>query len=186
MNKNSSFLQALRVLVRPGYAVLMFIIGFIFLYFSALLPVRSFVGLIIRFPHISLLEKIKTVIITPLESLPLNFSSTALVLVIITAILAGINVALLVYLVRERAAAYRNSGLTILGMMSAVLGIGCSACGSVVLTTLFSLSTSSAIVGFLPLHGLEFSLVSVVVLVISLCLVVRKIGVKVCGVTKKS
>jgi hypothetical protein len=52
------------------------------------------------------------------------------------------------------------------------------------LTTLFSLSATSAIIGFLPLHGLEFSLVSVGLLILSLWLEVRKIGVKVCEVKK--
>jgi hypothetical protein len=174
--------QALRIIAQPGYAFWTCVIGLLFLYFSALLPVRSFVGLVIRLPHISFLAKVKTVIITPFESLPLNFSGAALVLLIITAILVGINTTLLVYLIRERVGAYKNSGLTILGMVSAVLGIGCSACGSVVLTTLLSLSATSAIIGFLPLHGLEFSLVSVGLLVLSLGLVMKKIGVKVCEV----
>jgi hypothetical protein len=184
MNKNSSFFEALRILAKPGYAFLAGIVGIVFLYFSAFLPVRSFIGLILSFDHVSLGEKIKTVVTVPFESLPLNFLGASLVLIIITAVLVGINVALLAYLIRERVSSYKHSGLTMLGMVSAVIGIGCSACGSVVLTTLFSLSATSAIIGFLPLHGLEFSLVSVGLLILSLWLEVRKIGVKVCEVKK--
>ncbi len=62
------------------------------------------------------------------------------------------------------------------GAASGVLGIGCAACGSFILsTTISSLGAASAI-AILPLRGGEFGILSVVLLLVSLVLISKKIA----------
>ncbi len=106
-----------------------------------------------------------------------NFSTLSAGYTIAIAILFGIVVAMVVYLVRKkRAQLGSNTVATGLGgALSGILGVGCAACGSFLLMTILSLFGAAGALALLPLKGGEFGVASVVLLLASLALISRKI-----------
>lgn len=101
-----------------------------------------------------------------------SFTSLGAALTVAVAALFGLNVAVALHHVRERAAEARAGG-TGLGVALALVGAGCSSCGAVVLSTLLGAGATSSFAATLPLHGDELSLLSAVVLAATLALTVR-------------
>jgi len=96
----------------------------------------------------------------------------------VVAILFGINISLLTFYIRKRQVASKNKKvhLTSLGgFASAVLGIGCAACGSIVLSALLSTFGAGTLIVMLPLHGLEFGLVGIILLLFSNRYLIKRI-----------
>lgn len=104
-----------------------------------------------------------------------NFSPLGRILTILNSLLAGINVALLVYHVRGQIALRRAAGLGALGIASGLFGIGCAACGSFLLSSIFGLGVGSALTAALPLSGLEFTLLGTIILAGTTYYILRKI-----------
>ena len=61
------------------------------------------------------------------------------------------------------------------GITSGVVGMGCAACGSFLLTSMLSFVGASGILAFLPLGGGEFGILGVILLGISLYMTAKKI-----------
>lgn len=171
-------LAALRhVLVRPSYAAL-----------AAFLAVAAFL-LAIWLPNIALLGEVFLDAQVPVEAklgiaasllagIATNFSLFSASYTVAIAVLLGIDTALVVYLLRQKraAAAGRNFVLGSGGLASGLVGIGCAACGSLILGGLVpSLAVAGALAA-LPLHGEEFGVLSVALLLLSLVFVSRSIA----------
>ena len=105
------------------------------------------------------------IVMTSLASVSSYFTAQSLVVTVTIALLAGLNLAMLVYLLQHRVTAVRAGSVGFLGLLASLLGLGCFACGSVILTSLLGLTVAGAVVSFLPLHGLEFSLLGIGLLV---------------------
>jgi hypothetical protein len=75
------------------------------------------------------------------------------------AALFGLNAALVYYYMRDQVNVNRAAGASVAGIVIGLLGIGCVACGSVVLTSLLGLGFVAA----LPFHGQEFAWVGLAV-----------------------
>ncbi|MHB9286852.1 hypothetical protein ACKVMT_07400 [Halobacteriales archaeon Cl-PHB] len=107
-------------------------------------------------------------------------------LLVVTAALFGLNLAILVFhLVRDRAAMTGSSG-SLLGITFGTLGAGCAACGSVLLSGVLSLFGVTGVLALLPLEGLEFALLALVTLVLSVYWLsesLQQAGVEGCRVT---
>ncbi|MDO8589753.1 MAG: hypothetical protein Q7R69_00580 [bacterium] len=105
-----------------------------------------------------------------------EFSSQSLVAILFS-LLFGVNLAGFVYYVRlYRATAI--SAVAALGsgsIISAIVGVGCISCGSLVAAFLASLFGASSLSIILPFGGTEFSLVSILLLLISIMLLNQKI-----------
>lgn len=87
------------------------------------------------------------------------------VLLVGAALLVGVNVSVLVQ-------GYRNgnvggAGGSAAGTTLATLGAGCAACGSALLAAFFSTTAVAGSLALLPFEGLEFLIVSLVILVVS-------------------
>lgn len=111
-----------------------------------------------------------------IESSFTTFSRSVLLL---TVVLLGINMALLIFYIRRRQEA--SGGKTaqlasIGGVVSAVLGIGCAACGSVILTTILGLFGAGSLLLMLPFHGAEFGVLGIVLLLVSIGYLVKRIN----------
>ncbi|WP_135304703.1 hypothetical protein [Haloarcula amylovorans] len=89
-------------------------------------------------------------------------------LLVVVAVLTGVDVAMATYHFREHGVAIRQGGAGAAGVLLGTLGAGCAACGSAVLLGLLSLLGVSASLVFLPLNGLEFALGALVVLTLSI------------------
>ena len=101
-----------------------------------------------------------------LESITTNFTALSASYTIATAILLGINVSLIVYLLRMNQKRMTKGGMTagVSGLIAGSLGMGCAACGSLILTSILSVVGGAGILAFLPLKGGEFGIIGVALL----------------------
>jgi hypothetical protein len=90
------------------------------------------------------------------------------VLLLVVALLSGVDVAMAAYHFREHGLDVQQGGAGAIGLVLGTLGAGCAACGSAVLLGLLSLFGVTSTLLFLPLDGLEFALLALVVLVLSI------------------
>lgn len=88
--------------------------------------------------------------------------------VVVIAALIGVNLAMVIYHFREHGVSARESSGSAAGAFLGTLGAGCAACGSVFLAGIFSLFGASGLLLLLPFDGLEFSLLAVIPLVLSM------------------
>jgi hypothetical protein len=96
-----------------------------------------------------------------------NYDAIQGVLLLVTAGLIGVNTAMLVYHLREHALSAAQGTTSVAGVVLGTLGAGCAACGSAVLAGVLSLFSATASLAFLPLDGLEFALIALLALVLS-------------------
>lgn len=105
-----------------------------------------------------------------------NFTPLTALYLILVSILIGINVTLIAYQWRRQASGMKNGFIgTILGSLSGILGIGCAACGTIILTGVLSALGLSSALAFLPLGGTEFGITGVVLLSASIVILSRQI-----------
>ena len=175
--------MALRVLKRV-FGELRYVVGavgvvFIFMTASLLLPSFSLIVQILSSSSLGMVDKI-TFVWSLYGALFSNNTLFSGFVLITTALLFGINIGLLTYYVRRRQTGVGQSKKANLaglgGLMSAVLGMGCAACGSVVLTALFGVFGASSIVLFLPFDGAEFGLVGIILLLVSIRYLIQHIN----------
>ncbi len=88
-------------------------------------------------------------------------------LLVAVAALFGVDVAMLTYHLREHGGSLSGGGGSVVGAVLGALGAGCAACGSAVLVGVLSLFGVSTTLLFLPLDGLEFALLALVTLLLS-------------------
>jgi hypothetical protein len=121
-------------------------------------------------------------------SIGTNFTMFSASYTVLSAILLGIYVAMVAHYLRRQRTAIRGAGNGIfaagfLGAGSAVLGIGCAACGSFLLTGILSTVGASGALVLLPLGGGEFGVAAVLLLLVSVALVVKQIAAPLaCGI----
>lgn len=111
------------------------------------------------------------------------FSNYTLVngsLTLILLVLFSVNISLFVFYIRRAqkgATGFKRTHVrSLAGIVSGVFGIGCAACGSVVLTGLAASLGATGVLLMLPLHGGEFTIFGVVLLVWSIYFLVKKIN----------
>lgn len=106
-----------------------------------------------------------------------NFTAFNATAVVTTSILIGTNIAMLAHLIAQRRSALRESAAAtgVLGALAGILGIGCAACGSVILTSILASLGASGLLLALPLRGGEFGFVGVALLLVSIALLGKRI-----------
>ncbi len=107
-----------------------------------------------------------------------SFSLLSAAYTIALVILLGISIAMVVFVFRRRTSTPQpRKGIvaTLLGTMSGLLGIGCAACGSLLLAPLLATSGGVALLSALPLRGGEFGLLGVLLLMFSIYATAREI-----------
>jgi len=178
--------QALqKVFRKPIYILLALVTSFAVFAFAVWLPNISLIVKVMGHPGISLTQKLDLPI-SLLGSIVTNFTLLSALYTITIAILFGINVAIFVYFLRRRITDVEQSGIAtgFFGITSGVIGMGCAACGSFLLTSLLSLVGASGILAFLPLGGGEFGILGVILLSVSIYLTAKKIqNPAVCKIT---
>lgn len=95
----------------------------------------------------------------------------------LVAILFGLNVSLIVYHLKLQKARLggRDAAKSSAGLILGLLGVGCASCGSLILVTLFSFIGAGGILIYFPLHGQEFGILAVLILLYSNYSVLKKI-----------
>lgn len=105
-----------------------------------------------------------TILIAALGNFRTNFSVASEIITIVIAVLGGFNVAMSVYIFRRRVASGVASGAGVVGTLAGMLGAGCSACGSVLLSSLLGTGATASVVGVLPFGGHAFGIIGILVL----------------------
>lgn len=115
-------------------------------------------------PSYSLVDKV-VLVVRLFGGLITNNTPVGLVILLATALLAGLNVSLLAFKVRVlKAFDYREGGAGTGGTFAGLLASGCSACGIGILSLL---GLTGGLL-FLPFGGLELGVVGIVLLLFSL------------------
>jgi len=106
-----------------------------------------------------------------------NFTALSASFVIAMAILFGMNLAMTIFFIRRKISSVRQSGITagFIGTISGTLGVGCAACGSILLTTVLAWIGAGVLIKFLPLRGEEFEIIGVILLALSVFLTAKQI-----------
>ncbi|MBI3631745.1 MAG: hypothetical protein HY219_02675 [Candidatus Staskawiczbacteria bacterium] len=115
--------------------------------------------------------------ISLLGSIATNFTLLSASYTIAIAVLFGINFAMLVFYLRRRITEINHNEITtgFFGVVSGIAGIGCAACGSLLLYSILSLFGASWIISFLPLRGSEFGILGVILLATSIYTISKQI-----------
>lgn len=86
----------------------------------------------------------------------------------LVAALVGVDTSLATYHFREHRVSLREGSGSVGGLVLGTLGAGCAACGSAVLAGLLSLVGLTGVLAALPLDGLEFAVLAVAALLVSM------------------
>lgn len=96
------------------------------------------------------------------------YTTEQTVLLVTTAALVGVNLTLITYHLLEHRGSLRGGSGSVGGVVLGTLGAGCASCGSALLVGVLSLFGASGVLAALPLDGLEFALLALVLLVLSI------------------
>lgn len=109
-----------------------------------------------------------------------NFTGIAALYTSLIALLFGLQITLLTYYVRRARAAASGVGsasaVSVGGVVSGVLGIGCAACGTFVLTSLLAVVGAGGLVAVLPFAGQEFGFLGIGLLLYANYLLLHKLS----------
>ena len=168
-------MTGVKIITIPKYLILTIVVGLVVIAFAAWLPNLHLITKTMTSSTMTLWQK--TNLLTGLlGSLQTNFTPLSRVVTFVSAILAGVQISLLVYYLKQTARVQKSLGVSALGMATSMLGVGCASCGSVVLTSLIGFGSTTAILGFLPFRGQEFGFVGIGILLLAINLTVKKIN----------
>lgn len=145
--------------------------------FTVWLPNLNLISHVLSDSEASLFFKLQ-IPLNLLGSIGTNFTWLSASYIILISVFFGMNVAMVAYYIIRRISAAKDVGMALgaSGILSGILGIGCAACGSVIITGLLSLVGASGALVFLPLRGGEFGIIGVVLLAISIAVISKKIA----------
>ena len=129
------------------------------------------------------------ILLALIGSIGTNFTVFSALCAVAIAVLFGLNVAVMTYGFRQRRVMATKSGqgmatTSLAGLMSGLFGIGCAACGTLLLSPALAFLGIGTLVTLLPFGGEDFGALGVGLLSLSLIISARKIGQPmVCQVT---
>ena len=170
-------IQALqKVFAKPLFVLLALITSAAVFAFAVWLPNIPLIVQVMGHPGAPFLQKLDLPI-TLLGSIATNFTPLSASYTIAIAILFGVNLSMIVYFLGRRVAEVRGSGVAagFFGIMSGVVGMGCAACGSLLLTSILSLVGASWLLSYVPLAGGEFGILGMILLSVSIYLIAKNI-----------
>ena len=146
---------------------------------------KDLLGFITNSNLFSFFEKLK-LYVNAFVNLGANFTSWTLVVTIFISVFTAMNVTFIVYFIKRRIALQRISGLGVFSIIFGLFGVGCSACGSVLLSSVLGITTATALMGYLPFNGKEIGIIAIIILAISNYIILYKIkNPPVCKIKKK-
>ena len=121
------------------------------------------------------------ILLALIGSIATNFTTFSAATIIAIAVLFGMNVAVIAYATMERRQLVGKSGpavsvVSLGGLASGLLGIGCAACGTLLLSPALAFLGVGTLVALLPFGGEEFGALGVGLLSLSLIMSAKKIG----------
>lgn len=115
--------------------------------------------------------------ISLLPSIATNFTFLSASYTVAIAVLAGINVAFMTHLVRRQRGQILQAGATVgmFGILSGTAGVGCTACGSLIVGALLGTIGGAGVLALLPFGGGEFGIIGAALLGYSMHLLAKQI-----------
>lgn len=153
----------MRVFRQPKYFLIAVTVTFVVFSAAILLPNIPVLLQVLGSGAVALGTKV-TLVLSLYGSLLTNYSALSASYMVAAAILFGLNSTLLVFYIanrRVRAENYAGNAATVAGMVAGVFGIGCAACGSIIISAFLALFGASGLLLLLPLQGAEFGLLAV-------------------------
>jgi hypothetical protein len=173
-----SKLQAIgSVLKRPYYiGISLFVAALIFTASTILIPNWSLVTQIIGAETMTISQQ-AAVLINLYGSIATNFTTFSATVTLLLSLLVGVNLALFVYAVRNSAATQSGTAGTtsVSGIIGGLLGIGCAACGSLLVTAALP-GFLGAAVTTLPFGGEEIGVLGLILVGVSIYYLSRNIA----------
>ncbi|MES2437007.1 MAG: hypothetical protein V4519_03255 [Patescibacteria group bacterium] len=169
-------LEALKsVMYSPIYFLLTLVISFLTLIFVILLPNFGLISQV--FGDMSIPIDLKLNLVKGLlGGITTNFSVFSAAYTVIISLFFGINITFVLFLLKKRISLNRKVFATGFGgTFAGVIGIGCAACGTFILSSILSVIGASGALALLPLNGGEFGLISIGLLVVSIYLISKTI-----------
>lgn len=163
----SAIKTVITVLRHPAYAIAVILIAAIAFWVYVWLPNFSFFDKVIFSSGYTLYGKM-SLVAASFEYFGSGFSLTEKILTILNAVLIGISLSLGAYYVSNRAAALSLTGLSGLGIIASLLGVGCSSCGSVLLSSLIGISGAAEFTHRLPFGGYTFDIAGTLLVLASI------------------
>ena len=159
------YLQKLKDIYRgPQSWILTAIVLFAFLTLIVVLQNIELIGTVFESEILSLSQKTKT-LLSLYGSLESNATIFSLISILVLGILFAVHTVVFIKLTKERKKLTGATG--ILGMITGLFGVGCAACGSLLITGVFA-TGASAFLAVLPFGGEEFNIIGIVLLLVSL------------------
>ncbi len=160
-------LQALqKVFRKPSLVILAIIVSMLVFVFAVWLPNFRLILDVVSSSGVSLLSKIK-LLVSLLGSITTNFTSLSASYTITISVLFGIYISMMVYFLKRRIKDVKQNGIAtgFFGITSGIIGVGCAACGSFLLTSILSLVGAGGAIALLPIGGSEFGILGALLLV---------------------
>ena len=112
------------------------------------------------------------------KTLLTNYTIISATYLVLVAVLFGINISLLVFYLKKKQSFGKGHFhvTSVSGLVSGILGIGCAACGSVILTSVLGVTAAGSFFSFFPFHGAEFAAVGVLLLLLSIYYLLKEIS----------
>lgn len=165
-----------RVFRRPRYVMIAFFMTWLVFSFIMWLPNRALIvnAFATSLPSgFSIMWLLYGGIVT-------NFMGLSGLTVVLFSLLAGVQASLLTFYIQThqvKATFHRRiQVLGVGGIVASMFGIGCAACGSLIAAVLVSSLGAGALLLWLPLHGAEFGLLGVVLLLVACYYLLRAIS----------
>lgn len=165
----------LRIFQQPKYLLVIAIVTLTVIALAAWLPNIHLITKTMTSKTMTVWQK-TNLVTSLLGSIQTNFSPLSRTVTIISATLTGIQTSLLIYYLRQTIMVQREMGVSLLGVATSLLGVGCASCGSVVLTSLIGLSSASTVLGILPFRGQEFGFLGIAILLMAIIYTMKKIN----------
>lgn len=168
-----------RVFSKGSYQLLGSVIFLVALSLVLLLPNLPLILHILTADTAGVLAKVQFVL-SFYGSLVTNFTLFSATYTLALLVLFAVNICLFVFYIRRAQRVTKKTKrvhLTgVAGAVSGALGIGCAACGSVILTAFATSLGATGLLLALPLHGGEFGLLGIVLLIVSIRYLVHRIN----------
>lgn len=175
----------LEILRQPKYLAVAIAATLTVIAFAAWLPNLHLITKTMTSSTMTLWQK-TNLMTSLLGSLQTNFTPLSRLVTVVSAGLVGVQISLLAYYLRQTTKLQQSMGMSAVGVVTSMLGVGCASCGSVVLTSLIGFGSTTALIGILPFRGQEFGIIGIGILLLAIHLTMKKINDPlVCGVRSK-
>ena len=168
-----------RVFLRPFYILLALLVAALTLSGLLLLPNKAVLFDVLFSSAVTVSAKFSFVV-SLYGSLGTNFTFLTASYTVLISLLMGVNVSLLWYYgarARRLSKVDRTITLTSIGgFVSGLFGVGCAACGTILVAGLLKLLGIAWLLTYLPLHGAEFGVVGVGLLAFTTYLLAKRIS----------